>query len=258
MNRSRQDHYLHQNYAEFLESTGDLTEAVEQWRQIQQLLPHHPIAFYQAGRLLVRLGKYREAEQSLSEALRLRNSFPEATVNLETRSPSRESPTRPSDTTRKRFGPTRRTRRCTFRWPMPSRPRANARKPSSIFVKQFVNAPPIGGAIPSGCRAGGAREAPGGGGAIRRGCPAPSGFRPGPSESRRGHGSPGTLRRGSGEILRNLEARSQEQFSAKNTWTRFSRSKASRPSLEVGLSQRFDWEPRINTTSHECPRNPAS
>ena len=44
------DYFLHENFAEFLESIGDLKQAVSEWQQACQLSPHNPFAFCQAGR----------------------------------------------------------------------------------------------------------------------------------------------------------------------------------------------------------------
>ena len=80
--RRPQDHWLHQNYAEFLEAAGDLAQAAAQWRMVRDLLPHHHVAYFQMGRLLARQRKYDEARASLEEALRIRPDLAEAYLEL--------------------------------------------------------------------------------------------------------------------------------------------------------------------------------
>jgi tetratricopeptide (TPR) repeat protein len=77
-----QDFWLHQNYAEFLESAGEPASAAVQWQMVRDLLPHHHAAYFQAGRLLSRLGKYDEAKKSLEAALAVRPDLAEAYLEL--------------------------------------------------------------------------------------------------------------------------------------------------------------------------------
>src|SRR5262249_12734422 len=56
-----EDFRLHSNYAEFLEATRHLSEAVAEWKTVQSLLPHHHLAYFQVGRLLAEEGKRDEA-----------------------------------------------------------------------------------------------------------------------------------------------------------------------------------------------------
>jgi tetratricopeptide (TPR) repeat protein len=76
------DYYLRQNYAEFLELSGNVRAALNQWQKIEELIPQHPIAFYQAGRLLNRAGDYKTAESDLRKALAIRFDFAEASIEL--------------------------------------------------------------------------------------------------------------------------------------------------------------------------------
>ncbi len=82
INRAPQDHLLHENFAEFLESTGDLKQAVAQWRQMEEMLPHSCEPFYQAGRLLSELGQWADAETALTKALTLRPRLAEGWYEL--------------------------------------------------------------------------------------------------------------------------------------------------------------------------------
>lgn len=76
------DHYLHQNFAEFLELSGKTAEAIAEWQRVQELAPHHPAAYFHAGRLNVRQRQFKAAEEDLRQALSIRRDFPEALVEL--------------------------------------------------------------------------------------------------------------------------------------------------------------------------------
>jgi Tfp pilus assembly protein PilF len=65
------DYHIYENFAEFLEVRGDLAEAEAQWERVRELIPHHYVAYLQAGRLALRLAKFPEAKMRLEEALRL-------------------------------------------------------------------------------------------------------------------------------------------------------------------------------------------
>ncbi|MDB6068009.1 MAG: hypothetical protein JWR26_4217 [Pedosphaera sp.] len=70
-----EDHFLHENFAVFLEATGDLAGAVKQTQLASELLPERPVTDFYIGSLLVRLGRTTEAAESFSRALALRNDF---------------------------------------------------------------------------------------------------------------------------------------------------------------------------------------
>ncbi|MFZ0829431.1 MAG: tetratricopeptide repeat protein [Verrucomicrobiia bacterium] len=72
LERAPNDHFLHENFAEFLESTRAVNPAAAQWQQVCELMPHDAFAFYQAGRLLALQGQWAEAQSALSQALALR------------------------------------------------------------------------------------------------------------------------------------------------------------------------------------------
>lgn len=63
------DHRLYANYAEFLAAIGDVNEAVNQWRRVELLLPHHHVAPFFLGKLLSRQGAYDEAVKWLQICL---------------------------------------------------------------------------------------------------------------------------------------------------------------------------------------------
>jgi tetratricopeptide (TPR) repeat protein len=76
------DHWLRANLAEFLEATGNLTDATAEWEKVRELLPHHHAAWYQAGRLLARQKKYVQARECLGKALALRPDLAEGYLEL--------------------------------------------------------------------------------------------------------------------------------------------------------------------------------
>jgi tetratricopeptide (TPR) repeat protein len=66
------DFRLHWNFAEFLEAARDLSRATEEWREVQSLIPHHHVAYYQIGRLLAEQGQRDESRKWLNQAVTLR------------------------------------------------------------------------------------------------------------------------------------------------------------------------------------------
>ncbi|HEV2434632.1 MAG TPA: tetratricopeptide repeat protein [Verrucomicrobiae bacterium] len=76
------DYVLHENFAQFLESIGDLKPAVSEWQQACQLSPRNPFAFCQAGRLLAQLGQQPEAQAALAQAISLHPRYFEARLEL--------------------------------------------------------------------------------------------------------------------------------------------------------------------------------
>ncbi|MFZ0826682.1 MAG: tetratricopeptide repeat protein [Verrucomicrobiia bacterium] len=82
INQAPQDYLLHQNFAEFLESSGDLKPAAAQWQEVCLLLPHSCEPYYQAGRLLEELDQWNEAGAALTTAVTLRPRLTEAWYEL--------------------------------------------------------------------------------------------------------------------------------------------------------------------------------
>ena len=72
---SPDDYCLRENFAQFLDQTGDLAEAPGQEQKVNELLPHNPMTPCIIGRLLVRLGKADAAEKSFLRALAIRNDY---------------------------------------------------------------------------------------------------------------------------------------------------------------------------------------
>jgi tetratricopeptide (TPR) repeat protein len=80
--RAPEDFRLHENFAEFLEGTGELPHAIAEWQAARDLIPHHHVAYFQAGRLLARRGNIAEAEGQLRQSLQLRPDLSEGWFEL--------------------------------------------------------------------------------------------------------------------------------------------------------------------------------
>jgi tetratricopeptide (TPR) repeat protein len=76
--QSPRDHFLAENFAQFLEVAGDLKQAAVQWQRDCQLLPYDCTSYYQAGRLFSALGQWADAEAALNRAVTLRPRLTEA------------------------------------------------------------------------------------------------------------------------------------------------------------------------------------
>jgi tetratricopeptide (TPR) repeat protein len=82
INQAPQDFLVRENFAEFLESAGDLKSAAAQWQEVGQLIPHSCEPFYHAGRLLSLLDQWDAAQTALLQAVALRPRLPEAWYEL--------------------------------------------------------------------------------------------------------------------------------------------------------------------------------
>jgi tetratricopeptide (TPR) repeat protein len=80
--RAPQDFDLYANYADFLESIGDLKEALVQWKALQGLMPSYYLAYFQAGRILERTGDLAAAHASFVQTLALRPGMAAAWYEL--------------------------------------------------------------------------------------------------------------------------------------------------------------------------------
>ena len=69
------DYFLRENFAQFLDETGDLPEAPKQEQQVSELLPQNPMTPCIIGRLLVRLGDTSGAEKYFLRALAIRRDY---------------------------------------------------------------------------------------------------------------------------------------------------------------------------------------
>jgi tetratricopeptide (TPR) repeat protein len=82
LQRAPEDERLHENFAEFLEDTGQLGEAEAQWEQVRELIPQHHLGYFESGRLLLRLSKLPEARARLHQAVELRPDLGEGWLEL--------------------------------------------------------------------------------------------------------------------------------------------------------------------------------
>ncbi len=80
--RAPRDYYLPENFGEFLELTGDLKQAAQEWKQAAQLMPRNPFAFLTEGQLLEKLGELSPARDSFRQALKLHPRYAEAWFEL--------------------------------------------------------------------------------------------------------------------------------------------------------------------------------
>ena len=82
LKRAPKDYMLHENFAEFLNLTGDIKQATTEWRQAQELSPRNPFASYQVGHLLALQGNWTEAQIALSNAIAVHPRYVEAWLEL--------------------------------------------------------------------------------------------------------------------------------------------------------------------------------
>jgi len=69
------DYCLRENFAQFLDQTGNLAEAPGEEQRVSELLPQNPMTPCIVGRLQVRLGNDGEAEKSFLRALAVRRDY---------------------------------------------------------------------------------------------------------------------------------------------------------------------------------------
>jgi tetratricopeptide (TPR) repeat protein len=82
LERAPEDFWLRENFALFLQSTGDGPGAVAEWRHIHDLLPQDFLAYFQLGRLLGSQGQWAEGEASLRRAVEIHPSLTEGWIEL--------------------------------------------------------------------------------------------------------------------------------------------------------------------------------
>jgi tetratricopeptide (TPR) repeat protein len=76
------DYCLHENFALFLQSLGDLPGAVARCRRVHDLIPQDCIADFQLGHLLEIQGQWAGAGSSLREAVEIRPGLTEGWIEL--------------------------------------------------------------------------------------------------------------------------------------------------------------------------------
>ncbi len=77
-----EDFFLRENYAVFLELSGDVPGATAQWKHYCDLLPQDPLGYFEAGRLLIPQQRYAEAEAQLRQTLAIRPSRTDGWIEL--------------------------------------------------------------------------------------------------------------------------------------------------------------------------------
>jgi tetratricopeptide (TPR) repeat protein len=77
-----EDYFLYQEFALFLELTGDIKTATAQWQHFRDLLPQDSLGYYQVGRLLIAQERYAEAEASLRIAVAIRPGRTDAWIEM--------------------------------------------------------------------------------------------------------------------------------------------------------------------------------
>ncbi len=82
VSRAPADGFLHENYANFLESIGNKQAALAEYLKITEVWPHDFYGCLQAGRLLGELGHLQEAKPLLERAAAKRPSLPEPWFEL--------------------------------------------------------------------------------------------------------------------------------------------------------------------------------
>ncbi len=80
--RAPRDYLLHENYAEFLELTGDIKQAALEWKQSQELMPRNPFAFLTEGQLLEKQGDLSAARECFRQAVNLHPRYADAWLEL--------------------------------------------------------------------------------------------------------------------------------------------------------------------------------
>lgn len=69
------DFFIRQNFAEFLQDTGESKAAIEQWQQVRERVPQDHEPLYQLGRLAALQRQYAQAKELLRETVAMRPSF---------------------------------------------------------------------------------------------------------------------------------------------------------------------------------------
>ncbi|PWU20120.1 MAG: hypothetical protein C5B50_04695 [Verrucomicrobia bacterium] len=73
--RARDDYHVHQNFANFLQAVGDVGGAMNEWKEVRDLIPHNVLPYFAIGRLFASQNKTDEAEVNLNKAVSMRPDF---------------------------------------------------------------------------------------------------------------------------------------------------------------------------------------
>lgn len=77
-----EDFFVHENFALFLKSTGDVAGATREWQQVCALLPQDSFACFQLARMLEAQGQMSAAESWFCKAVALRPSLTDGWIEL--------------------------------------------------------------------------------------------------------------------------------------------------------------------------------
>lgn len=75
LSRHPEDFYLHEGFGNFLWDRGEIDSAIEQWRQVRELIPQDYAPYYELGRLAAVQGRFDDAQSLLRQAIAMRPSF---------------------------------------------------------------------------------------------------------------------------------------------------------------------------------------
>jgi tetratricopeptide (TPR) repeat protein len=82
LEQSPEDYYLHENFALFLQSIGNLPGAIAQSHRVHDLIPQDCVADFQLGHLFEIQGQWDEAESSFRKTVAIRPNLTEGWVEL--------------------------------------------------------------------------------------------------------------------------------------------------------------------------------
>lgn len=82
VDKSPDDFYVRENFAHFLEDTGEIPAAIEQWRKVSELIPQDLAADFELGRLAGKQGRYQDAIVELNRTIAGHPSFAPGWIEL--------------------------------------------------------------------------------------------------------------------------------------------------------------------------------
>lgn len=77
-----EDHHILEAQAVFLQASGDLPGAIQQWRKVGELLPHDFLPWFQIGSIMAKQNDFSESETYLRRAIALRPGLVEGWSEL--------------------------------------------------------------------------------------------------------------------------------------------------------------------------------
>ena len=80
--RTPDDFVLRENFALFLQSIGDMPQAIAEWQRVREMLPHDYLPHFQIGRLLGSQSQWAGAEASLRQAVAMHPGLTDGWVEL--------------------------------------------------------------------------------------------------------------------------------------------------------------------------------